>query len=174
MGTVGEQLLERVATLERRITDTPVGMTDTVAGIRDELVQLRERVEAIDRTSHHGGNGQSYHSRDPKEWMPHILGDKYRDGWRNWSYKARDWLSQHDASLLQKLEAVEATSTELAESYLESQSISDQTNLSIKRFLVHRLEGEPAEVVRLARNKHGLEQYRRLAQLCDPAAGGRN
>ena len=42
--------------------------------------------------------------------------------------------------------------------------------------LVHRLEGDPAEVVRTqaSAKRPGIEQYRCLAQLCDPAAGGRN
>ena len=44
----------------------------------------------------------------------------------------------------------------------------------MKRLMLHKLEGEPAEVVRSVSKRHGLEQYRTLAQLCDPSAGGRN
>ena len=44
----------------------------------------------------------------------------------------------------------------------------------MRRFLVHRLTGDPAEIVRTAAAKPAAEQYRCLAQLCDPAAGGRN
>ena len=47
-------------------------------------------------------------------------------------------------------------------------------NLEVKRFLVHRLSGEPAEVVRNVSKKHCLEQWRVLAQMCDPSASGRN
>ena len=40
--------------------------------------------------------------------------------------------------------------------------------------LVQKLSGDPAEVVGNARKKHGVERYRRLAQLCDSSAGARN
>ena len=46
--------------------------------------------------------------------------------------------------------------------------------MELRRFLLHRLEGDPAEVVRSASKKPGVEQYRCLAQLCDPTASGRN
>ena len=64
--------------------------------------------------------------------------------------------------------------TELTSEYLESLKIPDAAEEELRRFLVHRLEGEPAEVVRNANRKHACEQWRQLSQLCDPTASGRN
>ena len=63
--------------------------------------------------------------------------------------------------------------TELTPEFIESRGITAVGDAAIRRFLVHRLDGDPAEVVRNSANKPGIEQYRCLAQLCDPAAGGR-
>ena len=106
--------------------------------------------------------------------MPETLGNQYRDKWRTWAYKARDCLAQMDPGLQETLEAVASQSTELTPEYIQSLNISPEVNASIKRFLVHKLDGDPAEVVRNASKKHGLEQYRLLAQLCDPTVSGRN
>ena len=110
----------------------------------------------------------------PKEMMPGVLSDHFKDRWRLWSYKARDYLSISDETLNAKLEAIETKAAPLTDDYIASLNISESTNAAIKRLLVHKLEGEPAEVVRSVSRKHGLEQYRTLAQLCDPAAGGRD
>ena len=75
-----------------------------------------------------------------------------------------------------KLEKIESQTTELTQEQIESLNISPQTDAEIRRFLVHRLAGDPAEIVRTKQSegKAGVEQYRALAYFCDPAAGGRN
>merc|ERR1711994_826398 len=71
---------------------------------------------------------------------------------------------------------IEGQTTELTDEQLTKMAIDPFADTEIRHFLVHRLEGDPAEVVRTqaSANKPGLEQYRCLAQLCDPTAGGRN
>ena len=85
-------------------------------------------------------------------------------------------MGQMDRTLKSKLEKVESETKELSQSYIEDLNLSPQVDEGICRYLVHRLEGDPAEVVRQAASegKSGIEQYRILAQLCDPAAAGRN
>ena len=83
---------------------------------------------------------------------------------------------QIDMTLGPKLEKIENMTEELTQEFIESLGISPKTDAEIKRFLVHQLDGDPAEIVRTqaSQGKSGLEQYRCLAQLCDPTAGGRN
>ena len=81
---------------------------------------------------------------------------------------------QIDISLGPKLEKIENMTEELSQEFIESLQISPKTDAEIKRFLVHQLDGDPAEIVRTqaSQGKSGLEQYRCLAQLCDPQQVG--
>ena len=112
MSTVGEQVLERITELEGIVLNRApdhVGQPVDLPEIAQQLIAIRNR---LDRVENAGDADRSRSFRDPnqnpKDWMPNVLGDNYRDLWRKWSYKARDWLSQFDATLPAKLERVES------------------------------------------------------------------
>ena len=161
------------------MTNVQLGMSTTEINnnirreVRDQVALIREQLSATNGGggANQGGSRPIFHQKD---LMPETLGNQYRDKWRTWAYKARDCLAQMDPGLQETLEAVESQSTELTPEYIQSLNISPEVNAAIKRFLVHKLDGDPAEVVRNASKKHGLEQYRLLAQLCDPTVSGRN
>ena len=48
-----------------------------------------------------------------------------------------------------------------------------ETDQELQHFLISRTEGEALEEIRGAERESGLEQWRRLAALCDPLAAGR-
>ena len=182
MGTVAEQILGRLADLERQVGDIQLAgdaVPITTTEISRTLEQLRTKVDQIEKDLD-DKPGNTYTpdgfktSMSPKDTLPSILSDQFRDIWRLWSYKARDHLALYDDTLRDKLESIESIASPLTPEFIESMNISPKVNATIKRMLVHRLEGEPAEVVRSVAQAHGLEQYRMLAQLCDPSAGGRN
>ena len=144
---------------------------DEIRKLREDLTTLRQHVDGINR-----GGGAPPKGLHPKDCMPGILGNNYKQDWRTWSYKARDWFSQFDSTLMVKLETIETQTQPLSPEFIEGLEITPQADAEIRRLLVHKLEGDPAEVIRTqaSQGKSGLEQYRCLAQLCDPAAGGRN
>ena len=94
---------------------------------------------------------------------PGILLENFKDRWRLWSYEARGFLSQYNPTMNENMETIETMATPLTDEYLASIRIDDQTHAALKRLLVHKLDGEPAEVVRSVSKKHSLEQYRILA-----------
>ena len=175
MATLGAQVINRLENLEASLTNTDLQLASEISAIKKafatELAEVKKLIEGTDGRSMptSGGARSLYNS---KEFLPPILGNGYKEAWRNWAYKAKDWASQYDASLPAKLEAIESMTTELTPDYIASQGVSEATDLELRRFLVHRLEGDPAEMVRTAKSKPGLEQYRILAQFCDPTAGG--
>ena len=157
--------------MELGLRDGRVGIEQLQADIAD----IRTRIDTMPNpTGPADGTTRPQWNSNPKKWPPEILNRNYKELWRTWSYKTREWLTQYDATLAEKLELIESKAEPLTDAFIRDQNISEQTNLQIKRFLVHRLAGDPGEVVREARRKHALEQYRILAQLCDPAAAGRS
>ena len=189
MSAVGQQILDRLSAMETAVSDLQLGqpvtgVDDAGQGLKQSMNQLKEEMAQLKLQMGNGSIGmgmgtvptESFQRRlwNPKDCMPEVLNNDYRNRWRAWSYKARDWLAQLDPALKQKLERVEAMSSTLSDEYIEALKISDHVDSEIRRFLVHRLDGDPAEVVRNSADKPGIEQYRCLAQLCDPAAGGRD
>ena len=176
--------MDRVTALERTLTEisldgpmTKREYTDAIDDVRkqfsEEVALLRLQLERQGSPTEHGANsGQRLFN--PKDVMPDTLSTDYKARWRVWAYKARDWLSLVEESLGPKLASVEGMTTELTPEAISAMNISDRADAAIKRFLVHRLDGDPAEVVRNSANKAGIEQYRCLAQLCDPSVEGRN
>ena len=69
-----------------------------------------------------------------KEFMPDRLGKDFKDHWRSWAYKARDWLGQYDPSLPRKLLAIESMTEELSEDFIEQQMVSPELDAEIRRF----------------------------------------
>ena len=99
MSTIGEQIIERINGIERRLdvydrvgTAGGVGVhTEGMTGLRDELKseldQMRARMEEMGTQP----QSQPKFAQNPKDWMPETLAQQYKDSWRNWSYKTRDW-----------------------------------------------------------------------------------
>ena len=148
MTTLGQQILDRLAVVEKSITeiqlalpegiDQPTGMGD----LRRDIEALKKKLE--ETPSSLGSTADRRPFWNPKDCMPEILSSDYKGRWRTWSYKARDWLAQLDISLGPKLEKVESMSTELSPEYIASLDINERTDSEIRRFLVHRLDGDPA------------------------------
>ena len=120
MATLGQQILERVEAVENALTDLqlnqqrpiPPGGDGSSRGeldrirqqFREELANLREQMQQGRIPTESRPRHLMYNQKDV---MPEILGHDYKAKWRTWSYKARDWLSQVDSTLLTNLERIE-------------------------------------------------------------------
>ena len=110
MGTVAEQILGRLNALEAQVANmqltggiddsTPIPPTESMRGVHDILSQLRDRITQLENVGIGGptssetqqqGNRQPFMS--PKDLLPDILDKDFKDRWRLWSYKARDYLA---------------------------------------------------------------------------------
>ena len=185
MTTLGQQILTRLDALEASLTEITLeqptqrpnpAMAREIESLRTQFRQEVEEMKKFLNESAGRGSPPTHERRiwSPKDCLPEILSTDYKNRWRAWSYKAKDWLAQLDEKLEPVLERVEAMTSELTTEFVNSQDIPDRVDKEIKRFLKHRLDGDPAEVVRNSKDKSGLEQFRVLAQLCDPTVGGRN
>ena len=99
MTTLGQQILDRLAALERTVTDiqlettpgptnVPEKMESLGKELRDEIATLRTQIESNPT----GEGGFRYGSRglfSPKDCLPGILSADYKQKWRVWAYKAR-------------------------------------------------------------------------------------
>ena len=96
MGTVGEQLLLRVQAMETAIADlqsthsSTRDLSDLRSELNAEMSRMRELVMGQGGRPADGGMGRSPYNS--KEFLPDVLGSAYKDKWRTWSYKARDWI----------------------------------------------------------------------------------
>ena len=69
----------------------------------------------------------------------------------------------------------EQEATDLCDTHLQHEfNVTNEMDLEVQHFLISRTEGESLEVVRGAEREPVLEQWRRLAALCDPLAAGRS
>ena len=59
-----------------------------------------------------------------------------------------------DPTLATKLMEIECITEELTPEFLNKMNVSAEVNSELCHFLVHRLEGNPAEVVRTQANAH--------------------
>ena len=136
-----------------------------------ETATLRRQIKEI-RNFRTSDIGRSI--LDPRSMAPDILGSDYKLSWRNWAFKAKDWLETLQPGLEDTLSTVEGLRNELTEQEISAYQVTGHANTQLKRFLKHRTDGEPLELIRSVTHQHGLEQYRRLAQMCDPTSGGRS
>ena len=105
MSTIGEQVLARIDAVERRMglmerngigaEGRPVDLEQ----MRTDIADIRTRMDAIPNPAGPDGTTRPQWSSNPKEWLPENLSQNYKELWRVWSYKTREWLSQYDASL---------------------------------------------------------------------------
>ena len=108
--TIGEQVINRINDLETMMQALQARPTDTmfdnlsqqIRSIQNQLGDLGTSIPAGSSTRH---QRSLYNS---KEFLPDKLGNGFRDSWRSWAYKARDWLGQYDATLPSKLLAIES------------------------------------------------------------------
>ena len=183
--TIAEQILARITNLENQIADlqmagpptgpdTPIPPTESLRGINETIAQLRQKIDSLESGSGFSGPSIDRAMMNNKEMMPDTLGNDYRDKWRRWSYKTKDYLSLWHTELKTYMEQVESMKHELTPEFISGLNIPERADTAMRRFLVHKLDGDPAEIVQTKAHLPGIEQYRTLAQLCDPTAGGRN
>ena len=119
MGIIGEIVIDRIDAMERQIRllteqfgaqGVPI---DVMGEVRKQVALLESRLNEVESSTPH-----SRRTQDPKDWMPEVLSTNYRDLWRNWAYKSRDWLGQHDPTIPLKLEAVESMTEKLIQEYI--------------------------------------------------------
>ena len=97
MSTIGEQIIERINGIERRLdvydrVGTAGGVGIPAEGFQElqtEIKELKTRLAEIDVAGAPQAN-QQRQFQNPKDWMPEILSQQYREQWRVWSYKTRD------------------------------------------------------------------------------------
>ena len=119
MTTIGAVVTQRLDTVEQRIADIsasiPAGLAREFDELRAQVALMRTR---LDSGASPGGLSSArgpFHAGIPKEMMPGILGTNYRDEWRTWAYKARDWISMGDTAVAKKLEEVESITKEMTD-----------------------------------------------------------
>ena len=109
---------------------------------------------------------------EPKTLMPDRFGKKNRSSWRTRSYLARDLVH---AVLKQAMKTAKNQKQPISATHLQHQfGVTNEKGQELHHFLISRTEGEAPEVVRGAEREPVLEQWRRLAALCDPLAAGRS
>ena len=146
MTTVAQQILNRLNALEGQVGDLQLqggaddsGVrppTESIRNLSNQISDLRTQMQEIadsrsDRNffeDRRGESGKFQNIMSPKEMMPAILNDNFKDRWRTWSYKARDYLSTYDATVNEKLETIEAMATPLTEEYITSLNIDERTH----------------------------------------------
>ena len=117
MTTVGEQVENRLLDLERAINALQGATTvpqdvDSLDGpavlrIQQQVALLKSRVDSL--TDAPGRASDGMRDQYMKELMPAMFGDgNYKEIWRTWSYKCRDWFAQWDDSLRSKLQQIES------------------------------------------------------------------
>ena len=91
------------------------------------------------------------------------------------SYVARDFVGVVHAALKQVMKTAENPKQPTAVTHPQHEfGVTNEMDQELQHFLSSRTEGEALEVVRGAEREPGLEQWRRLAALCDPPAAGRS
>ena len=88
MTTIGEQVLERINGIEQRLdlydrlgTAGGVGVpTDKLEGLQEEIQELKTKLAEIDLAGTAVGSAnQPRQFNSPKDWMPEILSQQYRE-----------------------------------------------------------------------------------------------
>ena len=128
--------MERLDTLEETVRGIQgLSVEDVRRELMAELVSVRTQIGNITASVPAGAQTREGRSLyNSKEFIPDKLGSGYKDQWRSWAYKARDWLSQYDPKLPEKLMAVESKDAELTPEYIAAQEISEAAELEIRRF----------------------------------------
>ena len=92
MSTIGDQVLARLDGIERRMAlmerngtgaeGRPVGIEQ----LQEEMAEIRTQMESINNQSGNpdGANRSQFNpNQNPKDWMPEILNQNYKELWRN-------------------------------------------------------------------------------------------
>ena len=108
MATVGELVENRLIALEQALNalqgassvPSDVDQLDgpAVLRIQQQVALLKSRVDSMSEAT--GRPFDTMRDQYMKELMPAMFGDgNYKELWRTWSYKCRDWFAQWDDSL---------------------------------------------------------------------------
>ena len=105
--------------------------------------------------------------------MPHRFGKMSGLSWRTWSYWAKDIEGVVQPPLKQETKSADNRKQPIPEQFIQDFGLTTEIGQELQQFIVSRTEAEALEVGRAAEREQGLEQWRRLASLCDPLAAGR-
>ena len=157
MGTIGEKVIARLDALERTVTNLQTRTSDAntqrpveMGEMQNEFDELRQQVALVRSQLESMPASSTFGPRPPhngtfqKEMMPEVLGNAYKEKWRVWSYKTRDWLAQWDDSLRVKLEAIESQGTELTDDQLREYNVSPPSRLGHQKVSRTQAGGGPS------------------------------
>ena len=112
---------------------------------------------------------------EPKTLLPDRFGKKNGPSWRTWSYLARDFVGVVHVALKQAMKTAENRKLPIAVTHLPHDfGVTNEMDQELQHFLISKTEGEALDVVRGAEREPSLEQWRRLAAVCDPLTAGRS
>ena len=136
--TIGEQVINRINDIEAVLQQMQARDTqDTrIDDLQRHINNLRNQLGSLGASTAVGAPTRDRRSiYNSKEFLPDKLGSGYKDAWRSWAYKARDWLGQYDATLPSKLLTIESKTSELTPEYILSLNIfSDRNSLTRSKF----------------------------------------
>ena len=108
---------------------------------------------------------------EPKTLMPDQFGKRNGPSWRTWSYLARDFVGVVHEALKQAMKSAENQKQPISVTHLQHEfNVTNEMDQELQHLLITRTEGEALEIARGAEREPGLEQWRRLAALCDPTS----
>ena len=101
---MAEQIMRRIEAIENSVANLelsgaatdPIRPSESIRNLSDQIAQLRTKISELESTN----SGPSTSRPDSsfgwgsKEMLPGIVSEHFKDKWRLWSYKARDYLSQ--------------------------------------------------------------------------------
>ena len=126
MTTIGQQVLDRLEAVEASMAELNNQATmprpPTSPALLSEMEALRKQFrEEVERARDMMGFGTNTTANfrksliNPKDCLPGVLSSDYKNKWRTWAYKARDFLGQLDYTLPNKLLKLESQTTEITE-----------------------------------------------------------
>ena len=149
----------------QRVTARHQAAHEALQSIHQEMSILRSQIDTRSRVR----------LVAPKSLMPDRFGMKNGPSWRTWSYLARDFVGVVHTALKQATQNAGNRQQPIAATNLQHDfGVTNEMDQQLHHVLISRSEGEALEVVRGAEQEQGLEQWRRLAALCDPLAAGRS
>ena len=107
--TIGEQVINRINALENMLQALQERPTDAMfENLTQQIRSIQGRLGDLGSSIPVGSVAHRRSLYNSKEFLPDKLGNGYKEAWRSWAYKARDWLGQYDATLPAKLINIES------------------------------------------------------------------
>ena len=106
-----------------------------------------------------------------------VFGDGgYKAEWRDWPRRTRTYFRciLNDPKVEEQLSKIEAQRTECSPEQIRDLAWPDAHSILLQTQLALNLRGDPELKVAAVADKHGYEQWRVLAQGCDPTSNEGN